>query len=94
MSQVDLKSFDDITEYLEETAVAYAAGTIDATAVKTRCALCAEARQVVQDKARFQEAINKLKNIVKPQGLVKHEGEPITGEPPGFRIPTLGNLPS
>jgi hypothetical protein len=87
---IDLKSFDDVTAFLEATAEAYAAGSIDATQVKTRCALCAEARQTVQDKARYQEAINKLKNATKPQGLVRNEGEPIVGEPPSFRRPILG----
>ena len=92
---VDLKGFDTITEYLEATAEAYAAGSIDAAAVRVRCALAAEARQVVQDKARFGEALNKLKQMVKPQGLVKGDaGEPITGEPPMFKIPVLGSRPN
>jgi len=91
---VELKSFESLTEYLEETAAAFDAGMIDASAVKTRLSLVAEARQVVQDKARFGEALLKLKNIVQPQGLVKKDGQAIVGEPPMFRVPVLGNIQS
>lgn len=105
MAEHKLSSFDEITSFLEDVAKRFLEGDLnedgerifDAGDVKAAVQLAIAARDTVSDKARYQEALERLlklqKDALGTRQRITAEDGPIHGDP-FAAFPQLGGLPA